>query len=98
VQLIHNVYERGMSVQAAIDAPRFVYGRDSESAYADSVRVESRMPDEIVRALRARGHVVDVLSAYDPVLGHAHGITLDRARGTFAGGSDPRADSLALGI
>jgi gamma-glutamyltranspeptidase/glutathione hydrolase len=98
VQLIHDVYERGMSVQAAIDAPRFVYGRDSESAFADSVRVESRMAPAIVAHLRARGHTVDVLAAYDSVLGHAHGITIDRARGSFAGGSDPRADSLALGI
>jgi gamma-glutamyltranspeptidase/glutathione hydrolase len=87
-----------MSVQAAIDAPRFVYGRDSESAFADSVRVESRMSPAIVAHLRARGHTVDVLAAYDSVLGHAHGITIDRARGSFAGGSDPRADSLALGI
>jgi len=32
------------------------------------------------------------------MLGHAHGILIDRARGSFAGGSDPRADSLALGV
>ena len=61
LQLIHNVYERGLSVQQAIDAPRFVYGRDSEAAFADSVRVESRFAPEIVAGLRARGHVVQVL-------------------------------------
>jgi len=31
-------------------------------------------------------------------MGHAHAIVVDRARGTLAGGSDPRADSLALGL
>jgi gamma-glutamyltranspeptidase/glutathione hydrolase len=98
VQLIHDVYERGMSVQQAVDAPRFVYGRDSESAYADSVRVESRMAPEIVASLRERGHAVDVLGPYDSMLGHAHAILIDRDRGTLAGASDPRADSLALGI
>jgi gamma-glutamyltranspeptidase len=98
VQLLHDIYERGMTVQAAIDAPRFVYGRDSESAYADAVRVESRFDARLVTGLRARGHVVDVLGAYDHTAGHAHAIAIDRARGTLAGASDPRADSLALGV
>jgi gamma-glutamyltranspeptidase/glutathione hydrolase len=98
VQMIHNLYERGMSVQQAIDAPRFVYGRDSESAFADAVRVESRLDPTIVAGLRARGHTVGVLGPFDPALGHAHAIAIDRERGTFAGGSDPRADSLALGV
>ena len=98
VQLIHDLYERGCDVQQAVDAPRFVYGRDSESAFADSVRVEGRVAPELVASLRARGHVVDVLGDYDGALGHAHGIVLDAARGTLAGGADPRADSLALGL
>jgi gamma-glutamyltranspeptidase/glutathione hydrolase len=98
VQLIHGVYERGMSVQQAIDAPRFVYGRDSDSAFADSVRVESRFEPAFVAGLRERGHQVDVLGPYENVLGHAHAIVVDRERGTLAGGADPRADSLALGL
>jgi gamma-glutamyltranspeptidase len=97
VQLIHAIYERGMSVQQAIDAPRFVYGRDSESAFADSVRIEDRFSPDIVRDLRSRGHVVELLGGYDQALGHAHGIQVVRERGTLAGGADPRADSLALG-
>jgi gamma-glutamyltranspeptidase len=98
VQLVHNLYERGMSVQQAIDAPRFVYGRDSDSPFADSVRVESRLPAEVVAGLRERGHHVDVLGPYENVFGHAHAIVVDRGRGTLAGGADPRADSLALGL
>jgi gamma-glutamyltranspeptidase/glutathione hydrolase len=97
-QLIHSVYERGMSVQQAIDAPRFVYGRDSDSPYVDSVRVESRFDERVVESLRERGHHVDVLGPYENVLGHAHAIVVDRERGTLAGGADPRADSLALGL
>jgi gamma-glutamyltranspeptidase/glutathione hydrolase len=97
VQLLHNVYERGMDVQQAIDAPRFVYGRDADSAYADTVRVEARMPAHIVDGLRARGHEIEVLGPFANMLGHGHAIAIDRARGTFAGGCDPRADSLAMG-
>jgi gamma-glutamyltranspeptidase/glutathione hydrolase len=98
VQLIHAIYERGLSVQQAIDAPRFVYGRDSEAAFADSVRVEGRFDPELVASLRGRGHVVEVLGAFENALGHAHAIALDHERGTLAGGADPRADSLALGL
>jgi gamma-glutamyltranspeptidase/glutathione hydrolase len=98
VQLIHGIYERGLSVQQAIDAPRFVYGRDSESAFADRVSLESRFDPIVIDALRARGHELDVLGPFDAKLGHAHGIVVDRERGTFGGGADPRADSLALGV
>ena len=98
VQIAHNLYELELDVQLAIDAPRFVYGRDSESAFADLVRVESRMPDDVVAGLRARGHAVEVLGAFDGALGHACAIAVDRERGTLAGGSDPRADSAALGL
>jgi len=98
VQLLHGAYERGRSVQQAIDAPRFVYGRDSESAFADSVRIESRADPAVVASLRARGHAVEVLGAFDGALGHAQAIAIDAERGSLAGGADPRADSLALGL
>lgn len=98
VQLVHDIYERDMSIQAAIDAPRFVYGRAHEGVFDDSVRVEARFDPGVVAGLRARGHIVDVVEPYDYAMGHAHGILIDRERGTFAGGADPRADSLALGF
>jgi gamma-glutamyltranspeptidase/glutathione hydrolase len=98
VQLLHGIYERGQSVQQAIDAPRFVYGRDSESAFADTVRVESRLAPSTIEGLRRRGHVVEVLGPFENALGHAHAIAIDRDRGTLAGAADPRADSLALGL
>jgi len=98
VQLAHGMYERGLDVQRAIDAPRFVYGRDSESAFADSVRVEASFDPAIVAELRARGHNVEILPDFDHAFGHAHAIAIDYERGTLAGGADPRADSLALGL
>jgi gamma-glutamyltranspeptidase/glutathione hydrolase len=98
VQLAHNVYDLGMDVQVAIDQPRFVYGCDSETAFADLVRVESRMPAAVVEALRGCGHAIEVLPPYDRALGHASAISVDRERGTLEGGSDPRADSAALGL
>jgi gamma-glutamyltranspeptidase/glutathione hydrolase len=102
VQLLHHVYDRGMNVQQALDMPRWIYGRhaigdDPAIGAADSLIVESRMDPALISDLRARGHSVHDIGAYRNEMGHAHAIAIDRARGTLAGGGDPRADSLALG-
>jgi gamma-glutamyltranspeptidase/glutathione hydrolase len=103
VQLLHHHYERGLDVQQALDMPRWVYGRPSiagrpEIASADTVVVESRIDDAIVAGLEARGHRVAIIGPYENAMGHAHAIAIDHERGTLAGGADPRADSLALGL
>lgn len=102
VQLLHAIIERGIDVQSAIDAPRWVAGRPHvpgiEDVMTDTVVVESRMPGDLVESLTRRGHEVDRLGPFDHTMGHAHAIQIDRERGTFSGGSDPRADSLALGV
>ena len=102
VQLLHGIYDRGLDVQTAIDAPRWIAGRPHvpgrEDAMTDTVVLESRMTEEVVSALERRGHRTELLGAYDHTMGHAQAIRIDRERGTFSGGSDSRADSLALGF
>jgi gamma-glutamyltranspeptidase/glutathione hydrolase len=102
VQLLHQIYDRGLNVQQALDVPRWIFGRHDLAGHpdlglADSVIVESRMDPEIIAGLRERGHIVYELGAYCNEMGHAHAIAIDAERGTLAGGGDPRADSLALG-
>lgn len=102
VQLLHQLYDRGCDVQQALDMPRWIYGRHTiadrpELGADDSLIVESRMDPRLVADLRRRGHTVHELGPYRNEMGHAHAIAIDRERGTLAGGSDPRADSLALG-
>ncbi|HEX3463518.1 MAG TPA: gamma-glutamyltransferase family protein, partial [Candidatus Elarobacter sp.] len=103
LQFLHQVVDRGLDVQRALDHPRWIYGRHTLTERPDlptgeMVIVESRMPDEIVAGLEGRGHQVEALGPYENAMGHAHAIVIDHARGTLAGGSDPRADSLALGL
>jgi gamma-glutamyltranspeptidase len=102
VQFLHNVVDRRMDIQAALDSPRWIAGRPHvpgrEDVMTDTVVVESRMPDDLLEGLTARGHSVERLAAFDHTMGHAHAIRIDRESGTFAGGADPRADSLALGV
>jgi gamma-glutamyltranspeptidase/glutathione hydrolase len=102
VQLLHNVYDRGLDVQQALDAPRWVCGRPAipgaELVASDTVAVESRFDDAVIAGLEARGHHITMIGSYENLVGHMHAIAIDRERGTLAGGADPRADSLALGL
>jgi gamma-glutamyltranspeptidase/glutathione hydrolase len=98
IQILHNIVDRGYSVQQAIDAPRWLAGRLNVDESGDSLRIETRADETLVRELRRRGHDVIPTTAYDSTMGHAHAIAIDRERGTLAGGSDPRADSAALGL
>ncbi|HEX3549592.1 MAG TPA: gamma-glutamyltransferase family protein [Candidatus Elarobacter sp.] len=103
LQFLRQLVDRGLDVQQALDHPRWVYGRHQlterpDLATGEMVLVESRMPSDIAEGLRRRGHAVEALGPYENAMGHAHAIAVDYERGTLAGGADPRADSLALGL
>jgi gamma-glutamyltranspeptidase / glutathione hydrolase len=90
VQLLGHLVDRGADVQEAIDAPRFVVD------VADgSVAIEARADAAVVTGLRARGHDVRPLAAYDHHAGHAHAIVVETAG--YAGGSDPRCEGAVVG-
>src|ERR1700704_1224056 len=86
-QLITNMVDYGMDVQAAIDAPRAFFVGESTVA-------ERGLPEVTVDGLRARGH--DVVLAPSP-WGGGQAIQIDWERGVLIGGSDPRKDGCALG-
>jgi gamma-glutamyltranspeptidase len=82
----------GQTLQTAVSAPRWLLGRTwGESS--DSLKLESRFSPETVQELRARGHEVDVLGAYDSAFGHA-GAIVRNSSGTLEGASDPRSDGV----
>ena len=60
-----------------------------------AVRAEADFPSELLDGLRAKGHRVEEMHSTDH--GAVQIIHIDRARGILVGGSDPRADGLALG-
>ena len=86
-QVITNMVDYGMDVQAAIDAPRAFF-------LGDSAVVERGLPEATVDGLRARRH--DVVRAPSP-WGGAQAIGIDWQRGVLIGGSDSRKDGCALG-
>ena len=87
---------RRLGPQAAVEAPRWLYGR-TWGAASRALRLEGRYPAELARDLEARGHEVAIGEEWDDLFGHAHGIWIAPERG-FVGGSDPRADGGALGF
>jgi gamma-glutamyltranspeptidase/glutathione hydrolase len=85
---------RGLSPQAAVDAPRWLYGRTwGERSHA--LRLEARFAPDVADALRARGHDVRVVEAWSDLMGHAQVVRLEGD--DLAAGSDSRADGAAVG-
>lgn len=94
-QIILNIIEFGMSLDEAIEAPRF-FTYSSEGA-ARSLFVESRIPPNILRSLETLGHIVEVRGAYDKYFGGAQGIMIDRDKNRLIGGADSRRDGSGAG-
>ena len=87
VQMMLNMFDYGMDLQSAIDAPRAFFE-------GDSTVIERGVPAATVEGLKARGHKVAV--APSP-WGGAQAIRIDWQRGVLIGGSEPRKDGCALG-
>ena len=93
--LLTRVVDFGYNIQQAIEAPRWLYGRmwgDASSTF----KLESRIPDAVMRTLRNKGHLVEVEEKYSQTMGHAQGIIIDEKTGFYSAGADPRGDGLAL--
>lgn len=91
-QMIMNVLDHGMNVQAAIEAPRL---KTSSPGFA--VDAEDRIGPEVFAALEAKGHSFNLLGDWSAGVGGGQGIMVDPQNGTFMGGADPRRDGYALG-
>ncbi len=93
--LVTRLVDRGLSPQAAVEAPRWLLGRTWGDT-SRALRLESRFEPATIETLRRRGHDVQVVEPWSDLMGHAHAIRID-ADG-FTAGSDPRADGGAAGV
>ncbi len=89
LQVLTNVVDFGMNVQEAVDAPRIHH------QWMPAVLTMERtgFADDVVQALRARGHV----PAMRGTIGDCQAIMVDPKTGVRLGAADPRADGVALG-
>lgn len=91
-QMIMNILDHQMNVQAAIEAPRVKTG---SSGFV--VDAENRIAPEVVAELERRGHQFNFLGDWSTGVGGGQGIMVDGTTGSFMGGADPRRDGYALG-
>ncbi len=86
----------GQELQAAITAPRWLLGR-TWGAETVTLKLEDRFPPALVGALKAAGHDVEVVPAFDAMMGHA-GAIARHGDGRLEGAGDPRSDGAAMGF
>ncbi len=91
-QMIMNVIDHDMNIQAAIEAPR-VKATDPGLKIA----CEDRIAPEVRDALTAMGHELDLIGDFSMLVGGGQGIQVDPESGAFMGGADPRRDGYAIG-
>nr|WP_309139683.1 gamma-glutamyltransferase [Siccirubricoccus sp. G192] len=88
LQALVNLLDFGMTMQEAVQAPRF-------SATSDAIDIGNRIPRAAQRALEAMGYEVRRSPASYPFAA-VHGIVMWDGR--LEGGADPQRDGLAAGI
>ena len=91
-QMIMNIIDHGMHVQAAIEAARLTA---TNPGYL--VNIETRIPEGVLIELEGMGHQFNRLGDWSPMVGGGQGIMVDPDSSTFMGGADPRRDGYALG-
>ena len=80
----------GQGLQQAIDAPRWLLGR-TWGEESTSLKLESRIEPSVADALREAGHAVEVVGAFEEMMGHA-GALVHHPHGVIEGAADPRGD------
>ena len=89
LQFLTRVFDYGLDVQAAMDAPRFMV-----DPYTGEVEIEGAVSETVFQALQKKGHAID--RAVSPI-GGSQAIAIDWETGVLTGGSDPRKDGCAIG-
>jgi gamma-glutamyltranspeptidase len=96
---VSGLVDLGRDVRAAVGAPRWFVEPDAHFAPPTDVRAEPRFATGLLDELRARGHPVEAVAAFDGRLGHCHAIELVGggpavADGSLAAATDPRSHGL----
>jgi gamma-glutamyltranspeptidase/glutathione hydrolase len=91
--VVYTRYVRyGQGLQEAVTGPRWLLGR-TWGTRKTNLRLEKRFPADVVAALIEAGHDVELVGAFDEVMGHA-GAVVRHPSGVIEGAADPRGDGL----
>jgi gamma-glutamyltranspeptidase/glutathione hydrolase len=90
--VISHVIDNGMSIQEAINAPRWF------TMASGNIEVEGKLPYSTIAGLRNLGYTVTVRPDMDLFFGGVHAVLFDHRAGRLYGGADPRRDGVAKGF
>jgi gamma-glutamyltranspeptidase len=93
--LVTRSLDRRLAPQAAVEAPRWLFGR-TWGDVSRGLRLEGRFSPTVVDSLRRRGHDVQIVDPWSDLMGHAQLLAIEDGQLTAA--SDPRADGAALAL
>ncbi len=91
IQLLVDMLDHRADPQQANEAPRWRSNPDG------TLMIESRFPEETISSLKSKGHKVQVVEAYDEIMGSSQAILVDRENGVLQAGADPRRQAYAIG-
>ena len=91
-QFVSRIADHDMNIQQALEAARFT----REKFGGCEVVIEGRVPADVIRELRARGHEVTVVGAYSNRMGGGQAVEWNMQTGVKAGASSPRKDGAAI--
>lgn len=100
LQMLVGLIDAGLDVQAAVELPRWSLWPGTDPADRPNpyqLQAETRLDEATRAALERLGHRLDLKGSWGAG-GAAQIIARDPATGVLAGGSDPRAEGLALGF
>ena len=91
-QFVSNYVDFGMTLQEALESPRFF----KSNAPGCDVYIESRVPEATLQQLSERGHVIRIGREYVETMGRGQAILHNSKTGMNYAASDPRADGAAV--
>ena len=91
-QFVSNFVDYGMTLQEALEAPRFF----KSNAPGCDVYIESRVPEQTLQQLSERGHQIRIGREYVETMGRGQAILHNSKTGMNYAASDPRADGAAI--
>jgi len=99
--IVTAIVDGGLSMQQAVEAPRFLVGRDPSDPVGTGARIEieDRFPRAVLQDLLSRGHQFRKIGRKGELrYGYASGVAVDTLRGRVEGGADPRRSHAAVAV
>ena len=95
--IVLNIVDGGLPAQRAIEAPRFLVGRDPLENSVGRMQIEDRIPRSILQDLTARGHRFTKIGRKGEVrYGYAAAVLVDMKKREVEGGAEPRRSHAAV--